>query len=734
MSKSLPKHLTGVGLALVFAGLVISLRRIALWKEHYSGGGTLYPFNNCLKLAFFALVCWQLYAVGRFILGKWRAGNALRQSVVCLLCGMGIVSISIHGLGLLHIMYFPVVFISSLAVIALSGPLFCDAVSGAWEKLATLRNETIVTTALSVVLWLVAGAIFLYMAMAKGIYPDVITMDTVGHYLPFFRDSLSMGSLDIFPYFVNFYISKGAGLSFFFAALSDVQSLQLASLTAILLICLILAGVVRALDSGPSFLAPAAVVTFLSVSDLYQLEFQKQHALVAGLIFGQWLILLLLLTCRNNNCSGLFFAGIINALHLVILLPAAALTILTPLTVLALVASLWTKHPGNRWIFCLFVLTLFTPLALYISYNTMLGLADLNPAHFFNKFRDETVLARHIDVQALDFLLSVQNYDSKVAASASFLLDRFLHVNPLDYWWSRQLPPLWLVATVFLLAVWHLRRTGGAGTLAWTVAGGAFSLQFMAYALNLAVKQESFALSRMGFFVYAPMIMLYSLSAVVTCRAAEDWFGLKKNTGAVQAFVAMAMILLALTRFPHNLGDDVRETLEFFTGKASYELRYSRVHREIPACLAFSAITDGEAITPLYYAAGCYGLPLRIFRPPYFDTQDKNFTALVREDADSEGQLLRAGNRIYFSVSLVANPSPYLYLPLFAPESIAARFSVVASHGDDTFLLRLGGPGDPVAMREFLPRYALYREAHNNGREATTMDRFRSSLPPAPNQ
>ena len=41
-------------------------------------------------------------------------------------------------------------------------------------------KESIPGAILSIVLWSVAGAIFLYVAMAKGIYPDVITMDTVG--------------------------------------------------------------------------------------------------------------------------------------------------------------------------------------------------------------------------------------------------------------------------------------------------------------------------------------------------------------------------------------------------------------------------------------------------------------------------------------------------------------------------------------------------------------------------
>ena len=100
MSKSLSKHLTGAGLALVFCGVVLSLRGIGLWHGHYSGGGAIYTLNNCLKLTFFALACWQFYAVGRFILGKWRVESALWQGVVSLLCGMGIVSITMPCVGI----------------------------------------------------------------------------------------------------------------------------------------------------------------------------------------------------------------------------------------------------------------------------------------------------------------------------------------------------------------------------------------------------------------------------------------------------------------------------------------------------------------------------------------------------------------------------------------------------------------------------------------------------------
>ena len=287
-----------------------------------------------------------------------------------------------------------------------------------------------------------------------------------------------------------------------------------------------------------------------------------------------------------------------------------------------------------------------------------------------------SALARHIDPSALRFCVSHLSYDGHVASSAGFILARLLQVNPLAYWWSPQLPPLWLVVPAFLLAAWRLRRAGSIGAFTWTVAGGAFFLLFMAYALNLAVKQESFALSRMGFFVYAPMVMLYALAAVAVCRAVEDRLALNVRSGVVQGVAALAMILLALARFPHNLGNDARETLEFFTGKASYEQRYSRTHVEVPACLAFSRITQQEPVYPLFYAAGCYGLPDGTYRAPYFSSLDKQFKELISGDAGTQERLFRAENYLYFIVNLKVPPTVYMYLPIFSPHNIQQRFKL----------------------------------------------------------
>lgn len=723
MIKYFPRYLAGAGLTLVFSGIVLSLRRIDLWREHYSDIGQVYALSNSLKLLLFAMVCWLLYAVGNYVVGKFRAENATQHCIIAMLCGIGVVSLVMFILGVLHIMFFQVVFLPAALLTFLSGQLFSDALGSSCRRISAYFTNNFFETTVSVALWTLAGVLFCYVALAKGIYPDVITMDTVSSYMPFFRDSVSAGGLSIAPWAYNYLTSRGAGLALFFVVLTDEQSLQLASLLSILLICIILVDTVRNTTRGSSCLAAAAVIVFLAIPDIFRLEFQKQHALVAGLIFGQWYVLVHLFN-NDDRSTPLYVVGIINAVSLTVLLPSAALAVAAPMTILAFAAALWKKRPNRGLVFSLLVITLVAPLALWAVSYFALGLADLNPPHFFFSLRNDTTLSKYVDVNVVRLFCTLSDYDGHIASSASFLTTRLFQVNPLQYWWSRQLPSLWLLGCLVIPALWLVRRSKAVDRKTLVMGGGAFCILFLAYVLNLVVKQASFGLSRLGFFVYAPMILLYSMAVGLVCLAVKDRLALKKPTGLLPFLAAAAMIVFALLRYPHNLGDDVRETMEFFSGKAGYAQRYGRVHREIPACLAFMDITGSAPVFPLNYTAGCYGMPAGTFRPPFFDTNDINFTALLRGDATSQERLLLENDRSYFTVDLSVPPTPYLYLPVFSPENIRQHFRIVSTYGPDTFLLKMGETGDVAAMQVFLDRYALYHDTHANEGRGRVMNSF----------
>lgn len=747
-SYSLPAR-AGAGLVLAasYATVILTLRRIDLWNAHYASGGPLYLANNLLKLGFFGLSCWLLFALGTTILRPDRDQPPLETAWTGLLAGAAATSLAMSALGSAGLMFFSVVFPVCLLGMALSGGMFLDAVGKAVERaaLAWRKRPGLVSFVFPWGLGLLAGVAFLYLAAAKGLYPDVVTNDTVGHYMPYFRDTLAAGRILFAPDFMDYFFCKGAGLHYFFGVLGDVQFLQLATLLAVLVLCLMLAAVTREASGGATVLALAAVVVFLSLPSLYSLEFQKIHALAGAFLIGQQLLLARMASPGPGNIRLAARGCALMTLGLTVLLP---LSLMISLPAMAFAA--WSAHrrkgAGTRQFAALAGLQAGTALVIFLGNYLAYGLADLSPAHVFFALRDPVRLAKHIDPNAVAFLLDLSSGDSLVVSSAGFIWERLTRLNPLNYLWCKGLPPLWIMlalAAVPALAVRAIRAGQGVApagrgrplppTLRLYASGSLVTL-LVVWGLNVAVKQQSFELSRFGFFTTWHMAVLCMSLAIAGAHDLARLGGMGRATsecgghGSFVGLAALALVACALAGFPHNLGDDVRETLEFFNGRANYSTRYGRVHTDIPDCLAcMPFVPKGSLVLPLNLMSGCYGLPEDIFRPPFYDDHARDFTALCMADAQGQKAFFASHRLDHFLINLATPPLPYVFLNLFAPGSIGDNFRIVARHGPDVYLLGFGPVEGDAELKEFTARLTAYQQRYRDSLGATLLGRFQDA-------
>ena len=283
---------------LFYAFLVGWFHWTRVWTDHYFEAGTVYIFYNAFRVAFLLYFALILFALGRSFL-RWIAPmkvdlqlDSLSRFLLASYVGAAVFEIVMVILGFLHLYYPMVALILTLPWAFLSFPALKKFLGEIPRILQKAIPEGFgyqrVTHGL-----LMGAALFLLidLLVKKGLFPDIVGSDPVGHYLPYFNKVLTRHHLWPNQYFLNYFYLKGAGLNFLVLLLTDIQGSQLASFYYLTLSALTLYALTRKMSFSMPWSCAAVIIYLKSFMIPLEVQFSKSHAAVSF-----WLAAILWLT------------------------------------------------------------------------------------------------------------------------------------------------------------------------------------------------------------------------------------------------------------------------------------------------------------------------------------------------------------------------------------------------------------------------------------------------------
>lgn len=295
--------------------------------------------------------------------------------------GASVYGITLTVVGFAGMLNLPIALLLTVPSLWAAYPLICKTVGMLNRQIEFSAKFQILPNVILLCFIGVIGLLF----FSKGLYPGTLSNDVWEIYLPYYREVIHNGGIWPNDLWYQFYVSKGAGLFFLSALLSDSLAAQLVSSGFIAMSGLIVFYLIKQ-SLEDALWAILGVTIFFAI---YNGHFFKHHCVITGYI--AFLIWTAVQMAQQDAARFkiVWSVAAISSFYITFYIPPIALLLTAFWGILGSVSFMTGRMLCVSRYF--FVVALFTVLgastALIVNYGVT-GLAEMVPIRFFWQFTD----------------------------------------------------------------------------------------------------------------------------------------------------------------------------------------------------------------------------------------------------------------------------------------------------------------------------------------------------------
>jgi len=716
----------------IYLFVIYWFQSVDVWNKHFAEPGSVYIFYNLFRIIFLLYFAWILFSLGKsfLIFIKTKQGefqlDSLHMFLASSYIGASFLIVVIFILGFLKLYYVATALIITAPIIFLSYKDFKNVVESIPRFFEKIFREYLGNKGklYRVVSALLIGAIlyqFLCVFISKGLMPDLVTNDTIGHYLPYYQEVIKNHNIWMNKYIFHYYYSKGAGLFFLASLLSDIQSTQLVSFYFFLLSAVALYAFIKKISNNELLWMLLALTLYfsssiiLNESGLIVAEFQKLHIMVGAFIIFIIYLTILSFSLPLSSLRLWILAHLLIVSSAIIISPVSFAFIL-PYLLLQTIMFLAIKNSS----LCKYsLLSIILTSAFFISvlgFNLISsGLAEATPLPLFFKYRNESIMSKWVSPSAVLFQIQLGIISGEGAGEISNtsllkidkLLFNFKHIIYDD----AMIPfPIYLVLlsfTIILISILLKKRLLN-GDILKNILPISFML-FICFLLFLITEQHSIYRYTVFLIFFKIFLFIYVLIFLTMLFPAEN---IRKNISIFVVIIASIFSLVNFYSFSKNQILSAKEKFYFLKGVTSYADLYQKRWGVINFGLEIQkAIGYDKKVIVMNFLPGLYGLPKSGFQRPLMCDYNKNgdFENIMFGASEKAIESLKNYNINHF---LIIFNQPLLftaYAPLFEPQNIKSFFKI-AGMGENVLLLTWRSENETEIKNDIIIAYQKIQE------------------------
>jgi hypothetical protein len=569
-----------------------------------------------------------------------------------------------------------------------------------------------------VVFWAML-AVLIYVAAVK--FSPEHTSDAIIIYQPYYQEVLDRGRIE-WPtaYASVHFVAKNAGLPFLYAAVSDLQSFELASILYVGLTAASLSCAIGVLAPQIGVLRWIAVLLYIVAPHVAGAEFFKLHASMGALAIFQLLALILLTHGSTLPKRTITIAAVAVAVYQV-LLATSSLIFAVPVVGAAILTG-WLCRRRDLTVHGLVVAAAYgVGLAAALGSNYLeTGVIEIVPWELIQRWVD---VARIPD----NLLLFYRTVATPEVEASGSIPGAILYVCFGNYVSTRLLllipEPVGIACAALYFGVilrWALRASDSPVLRAGRLAMIAFSLLLLALQYTLFNTLSQIALLSLDRLLWVSDFVRVMLFLALLMAAGELWRSRRPTTiRRQQAAIRIAVIVILVSvvfrgaKLPQSLAF---EDLRFVGGLRSISSYYDRMPQSCFA--ARSVVRDAEIVAIYPDAFGCQAPPASRIKTVLSNSAYWKTSVVLLAPPEQAREELQKENVDFFLVDLTGAATPrgsmLAISPLFAPETLATYFGLFAEAGNGyvlTWRERANSELPPDLVDTYAKRVAELRPA-----------------------
>ena len=516
------------------------------------------------------------------------------------------------------------------------------------------------------------------------------TGDYFSHYLPYYEVVAARGNIWPNEVWYHFYVSKGAGDTFFAIILSDVLGPLAVSgamfITALVIMhCMIRRGVDDPLIALATTAVTAAAFIWTvetTIGFRYWAEFAKEHLTSAVLFLGCFWAVWRQKTIRaeaRRSWVVLVAVAFVGLIILRVQFAAIALAFLGIVFAWEYVArdraDAWTRIVPA-------IAVLVVAVALLAINYAVTGLIEVTPFRTFWRFADQAKFSHWVspflmlllDLGSSPDLGSVSPPDLTQFPTLPLLVAIFRLDRLSPFLWPFGLP---LLVALVLAGIVLYRQPQARQLLLSSHAGICVAVVLASTLLFLSVNQIG-SLFRLYMFTMFPVIALAALPFAIGRKAAGP--AARIGIGALAAAVTVSAAVVETSKIP---AAERELAWRFVTGKASIADAYAAHKAVWPAALKMSeAAAPGAPIWISQVGWNFCIAPSCNLQSFFSFSMGKHWATIMFDTPAAAKAALQEENINYFAIDTSAPFFDLLpYSPLFQPGTISQYFGLVWTDG-----------------------------------------------------
>ncbi len=715
----------------VYLLVVYGLKSIDLWNKSFDIAGSQYFIYNLLSIVLLLFYGWIMYYAGHIAcrLLRWDGSDselsAADNFLIYSFIGAAVYSAGMLLLGFLRLYYIGVVVIITAPVVFLSYTRLkgiADNIPASFSAFYRdyFKQEPKLNMVVGMVFMLIAAGQTLYFLISKGLMPDLLTNDTIGHYIPYYQEVIrSHGIMN--KYFLHFYYSKGAGLIFLSQLLAGVQSAQMVSFYFFFLGGVMMYAFVKRATSNDFIWMMLAVILyfssaiFLNESGMMVSEFQKPHLLIGAFIcfvvYGT--VIAHSLAPDKLRSWRLLQAIILIAL---ILLSPISIAFILPFLLLQWIAAFFIKDKINpAWYVLPMAVTLLVFVGMLLVNYFASGMAEATPLPIFYKLSNADILSKWVSPSAILFQIQMNNISGEGAgaiALANLLKVKNVIANMGSVLYDPSMVPAFiylalLPLTCLLIMVAVKRKVIDSAIIPLIVS--IVSMLLVSFILLVVTEQLSIYRYTTFLVVVRDFLYVYILFFVTKHFAGRFY----KKLVVVPVIIIIFYSCSNFYAYAKQESVSNEEKIDFLTGNKSYADFYEKRWGAVKMGLTIQQkIGSDKKVVVMNFLPSLYGIPGSGFERPLMNDYNTkgNFEEILFGAPEQAMRTLQALNINYFLFVFDKPFLPTAYAPLFEPENVRKYFTRVLD-GQNLILLTWKSPSDPELPDDIIKGYNNLREA-----------------------
>jgi len=743
---------TYIGAAVVTAiylAVVFWFKNLDVWNKSFDDAGAQYFIYNLLRVVILLFYGWIMYYAGNFAC-RWmlrrEAFDGLDPAdgfLASSFAGAAIYTIIMFLLGLLRLYYIGIALVITAPVVFFSYARLMETAGNIPASFSSFyrgyfKQETKLNMFLAVSCAFIATGQLLYILVSKGLMPDLLTNDTIGHYIPYYQEVLRTHGIWMNKYFYHFYVSKGAGTYFLAQLLGDVQSAQLASFYFFFIGGLTLYAYIKRITRSDLLWMLSAVILcfsstiFLNENGSAVAEFSKPHLLIGAFISFIVYSGVISLSLPPERLKAWQYLQTMVLVSLIIISPVSAAFVL-PWLVLQLIVSLFTVNKASRVLFVLPVAATIISFAGMLVFNYLSsGMAEATPLPLFYKFSDTGRLAKWLSLSVVQFQILMNNLSGEGAgavAVANLLKLKNVMTNFASVLHDASMAPQFAYFPILPIALALIAAAVRRKEIDPNIISQVWPmLSMLALSWVLLSVTEQLSIYRYTIFLTIMRDGLYLFIFYFLARNFAARFYKKV------VFIPIVIILIfSCMNFYSSIKRQtmpIEDKINFLTGNTSYADLYEKKWGAVKMGLTIQdKIGSNKKVVVMNFLPALYGMPKSEFERPLMNDYNTNgvFEKILFGSPEQAMNTLQALNINYF---LFAFDKPLLftaYSPLFDPQN-AKKYFKYAGSSATTLLLTWRAPGEPELPDPIVAQYRNLYEASKMGFYAKTYYNMKALL------